>query len=115
MPHQFRLNLHRKGGDFMLQKQKKDNNLNPIMTAAAGAVVGAGVVVAATSALKNPKTREKIMSTLENVKDQAMDKIPQVVGNKNVDEAKKVGKKIGKKVEKVKKTAKSKSAPVVIN
>ncbi len=99
----------------MLQKQKKESSLHPIMTAAAGAVVGAGVAVAATTALKNPKTREKIMSTLESVKDKTMDKIPQVMRDEKMAEVKKLGKKTQKKIEKTKKMVKSKGAAVVVN
>lgn len=55
------------------QKQKKHNvgkaGLNPMVAAVAGAVVGAGVAVAAV-VLKDEKNREKIKEVLTNVKEE---------------------------------------------
>lgn len=48
------------------------------VAAAAGAVIGAGVAVAATAALKNEKTRGKIMDAAEKVRSEAADRIPQI-------------------------------------
>jgi hypothetical protein len=41
----------------------------------AGAVIGAGIAVAATAALSNKHTRDKVKETLVKVKDQVMDSI----------------------------------------
>lgn len=63
------------------QKQKKHNvgnvGLNPMVAAVAGAVVGAGVTVAAV-VLKDEKNREKIKEVLTNVKEDTTDYIDDV-------------------------------------
>lgn len=57
------------------QNTKKDNNnqggVNPAVAAGVGAVVGAGVAVAATMALKDEKSRQKVTDVINHVKDHA--------------------------------------------
>ncbi|MBP6913345.1 MAG: hypothetical protein KBC00_01920 [Candidatus Levybacteria bacterium] len=83
------------------ERKRKSNGTNSVAAAGIGAVIGASVAIAASEALKNPKTKEKVIHTLEIVKNQAIDKIPQAVyeGKKNA-ELKKLGKNITKKVNK---------------
>lgn len=50
--------------------QKKDG-VNPVVAAAAGVIVGAGVVAAGVVALNDEKNREKVKEVLANVKEQA--------------------------------------------
>ena len=70
---------------------------NAAMAGVAGAVVGAGVAVAATKIMSDEKMRNKVVGTLNNVKDQVMDVIEKAredgmeaakeVGTKATDEA----------------------------
>ncbi len=53
---------------------------------AAGAVIGAGVAVAATAAMKNEKTRSKIMDAAEKVRSETANRIPQI--RKKIEEGK---------------------------
>ena len=57
--------------------QKKQNNKHlstgSVIAGIAGAVAVTGVAVAATIALKDKKTRDKVKNALSGVKDQAMD------------------------------------------
>lgn len=107
----------------MLGKTHKNekHGMSPVAAAGAGAVIGAGVAVAAAAALQNPKTRAKIMDTLDQVKDQAMDRIPKMMHDKKqIAEVKKLGQKLEKKVQKrsakVKKiSASSTKAPAAVN
>ncbi len=100
----------------MYKNNKKDRyGVNPIAAAGAGAVIGAGVAVAASAALKNPKARKKIISTLESAKKQAVDKIPHAVNGKKVSSVKKKALKIEKKAGKIKRAIKAKQSPVVVN
>lgn len=62
----------------------------------AGAVIGAGIVVAAT-ALSDKKTRAKVMSTVSDVKDQVMDMAKNVSKQKGVNDAKKTATTIARK------------------
>lgn len=114
-----------KGGDIFMtektQKNEKHTGFNKVAAAGAGAVIGAGVAVAATAALKNPKTRAKLMDAFETVKDQAMEKIPHMMHDeKQIAEVKKLGRKVEKKVHKsaakVKRVAAgSVKAPAAVN
>lgn len=81
-------------------KKKEEHGVNAVAAAGAGAVIGAGIAVAASAALNNPKTRKKIMSAFESVKDSAMEKGAHFMDSKNVKTAKKVVTKEAKKVEK---------------
>lgn len=59
-----------------VNQKKQNDNKNKIGTIAAGvagAVVIAGVAVAATMALEDEKTRKKIKNTLVDVKDRVID------------------------------------------
>jgi hypothetical protein len=63
-----------KGGDPMSdtkQTQNKKSGVNPVAAGVAGAIVGAGVAVAATAAMKDEKTREQVKKVLHKVKNQA--------------------------------------------
>jgi hypothetical protein len=63
-----------KGGDPMTdtkQTQNKKAGVSPVAAGVAGAIVGAGVAVAATAAMKDEKTREQVKKVLTKVKDQA--------------------------------------------
>ena len=53
-------------------KVKQKEGINPIMAGITGAVVGAGVAVAASKVLKKEKTRKKVKDVLSNVKDQTI-------------------------------------------
>lgn len=57
--------------------QKKPDEVkggfSPVTSAITGAIIGAGVAVAGTMALKDEKNREKIKEMLTNAKDQAVD------------------------------------------
>lgn len=101
------------------ENKKESHKIHTVAAASAGAVVGAGVAVAAAMALKNPKTREKIMSTIEDVKERTMKEVPAVMhkldSNKKVlKTARKVEKKAKGSVKKVLKNQ-SKGARAVIN
>ncbi len=50
---------------------KKQNGVNPVAAAVAGAVVGAGVAIAGAIALKDEKNRKKVQEVLKDTKDQA--------------------------------------------
>lgn len=54
-------------------KNKKHDNVNPVVAAVTGAVIGAGVVVAGAVALKDEKNRKKVKEVFKNVKHQAME------------------------------------------
>lgn len=55
------------------KKQKEKNRAGSIVAGVAGAVVVAGVAVAATMALKDEKNRKKVKKAMVGVKDQALD------------------------------------------
>ncbi len=50
---------------------KKKDGVNPVVAAAAGAIVGAGVAAAGVVALNDERNREKVKEVLANVKEQA--------------------------------------------
>lgn len=57
----------------MINQKKQNNNVSGMIIAeVAGAAVIAGAAVAATLALKDEKTREKIKNVAGNIKDQAV-------------------------------------------
>lgn len=56
----------------MIKKNNK-SRLGSVVAGVAGAVAVAGVTVAATIALKDKKTREKVKKAFTNIKNQAMD------------------------------------------
>lgn len=60
------------------KQNEKNKGVNPVAAGAAGAVIGAGIAVAATAALRDEKTRKKLQKTLMNAKDQAIDRIPKL-------------------------------------
>ncbi len=90
----------------MKNQNKQDTGVNPVVAAAAGAIVGAGVAVAGALALNDEKNRKKVKEVLENVKSKAqgyIDNGEQHEQDKKSDLADKF--ELGK--EKVKKTASS--------
>lgn len=88
---------------FDENKKEKDKKggVNPIMAGVTGAVVGAGVAVAASQALKDKKNRDRVKKTLTDVKDQTMEYVQNFRTDSEVKEKtkelKKVAKKVGKK------------------
>lgn len=78
------------------QEKHKDN----VSLIAAGAVIGAGVAVAATLALKNKKNQEKVKEVLSDVKDHAKESIEKLKKKPNYQEG---TKKIKVAVEDIKK------------
>lgn len=58
------------------KQNEKNKGVNPVTAGAAGAVIGAGIAVAATAALRDEKTRKKLQKTLMNAKDQAIERFP---------------------------------------
>jgi len=84
-----------------MTKQNENKSINPIVAAVTGAVVGAGLAIAGTVALKDEKNIEKVKKMMTNVKDQAVE------FKKNVQEQaqdKKI--EVEKKVEEEKKKVK---------
>ncbi len=75
---------------------KKQNSVNPVAAAVAGAVVGAGVAIAGAIALKDEKNRKKVQEVLKDAKDQASGHIKTMQG-----EAKEKTAEIKEKVTKV--------------
>ena len=71
---------------------KQDKGVNPVVVGVAGAIIGAGVAVAASVALKDEKTRKKVKEVLHSLKDQAEGYIEKVKTKTGVAE-KKAGKK----------------------
>lgn len=59
----------------MKKEIKKENQtgVNPIATAVAGAVIGAGVVVAGAVAMNDKNNKEKVGKAVSDVKDKAID------------------------------------------
>lgn len=84
--------------------QKRDNNKNAtstIVTEVAGAVAIAGAAVAATMALKDKKTRERVKQVMTDVRDQAIDYIETLKTESNTGEAAHTVKKIAADTKKV--------------
>lgn len=92
-----------------VQKNNK-GRLGSIVAGVASAVAVAGVAVAATIALKDKKTREKVKKSLEGIKDRAinyvesLEKKPET--KKIISNTKKSSKKIIKVTKKAKKVTK---------
>ncbi len=101
------------------QDKKSGSGIHTVAAASAGAVIGAGVAVAATAVLQNPTARKKIFSTLEEVKEKTMEKMPEALHS--IDSKKKISKTVKKVEKKAKKSAKktiregAKEAQAVIN
>lgn len=99
----------------MIRKNMKNekSGASSFVTAGIGAAVGAGVAVAAV-ALKNPNTKEKMVNTFDDLKNQVLNKIPPLVheGKKNVG-MRRLGKDVKKKVNK--KVSKIRSATSNVN
>lgn len=89
-------------------KKHKTGSVNPVVVGATGAVIGAGIAVAATQALKSEKTRKKIKSTIRAAKDRAMEQMPQMRSRIQADILKLNHKKINKTVKAIKKNGKAK-------
>lgn len=59
----------------MLSQKKQDeekNGINPVVAVITGAVIGAGVAVAGSVALKEEKNRDKVREMLSSAKNQAV-------------------------------------------
>ncbi|MDP3987754.1 MAG: hypothetical protein Q8P80_01275 [Candidatus Levybacteria bacterium] len=85
-------------------KKKQNNNKNTVgsvVVGVAGAVAIAGVAVAATMALKDKKSREKVKKVLINVKDQAIDYVETLKKEPNAKETTNTVKKIAEDTKKV--------------
>lgn len=54
----------------MKNTNQQEPGISPIVTGVAGSVIGAGVAVAATVALRDEKTRKKVKKVLMDAKDQ---------------------------------------------
>lgn len=54
----------------------KHNGINPVVAGTAGAVIGAGIALGASTALKSKKTRARIKDAFEVVLDRAAEGIP---------------------------------------
>ncbi|PIP74342.1 MAG: hypothetical protein COX78_03295 [Candidatus Levybacteria bacterium CG_4_10_14_0_2_um_filter_35_8] len=80
---------------------KNKNKVGSVVAGVAGAVAIAGVAVAATMALKDKKSREKVKKVLVNVKDQAMDYVETLKKEPNVKETTSKVKKIAEDTKKV--------------
>lgn len=81
--------------------KKPDDNKNAIgsvVSGVAGAAVIAGVAVAATMALQDKKTREKVKKVLMNARDQTVDYIETLKTQSNDGEVAHVVKKIEDKI-----------------
>lgn len=83
---------------MMKDKQEEHKGVNPVAAGTAGAVIGAGLAVAATAAFKNEKTRDKMKEVFDNVKDRAMDKMSHMNMPVEADKAKREMKKVSKTV-----------------
>ncbi len=74
--------------------KKKDNSINPIASAVTGAVVGAGVAIAAAQALKNENAKKKVKEVVTAAKDQAVEYINSHKDDVNLEEGKDKLKKV---------------------
>ena len=84
---------------------KRNSGLKTAVAVATGAIVGAGIAVVGTMALKDKKNREKVKQVLRNVKDRVeehMEKAEKkvVIGKRKVKKITKLVKDTGKKVSK---------------
>lgn len=61
----------------MADNKKDDHNqgVNPVAAGVAGAVIGAGVAVAATKILSDEETRNKIMDKAKDIRDQVKERV----------------------------------------
>lgn len=87
-------------------KASRKSDFRAAVAAVTGAVVGAGVAVVGTMALKDQKNRDKVRQALKNVKDlveENMEKAEKkvVIGKRKVKKITKLVKDTGKKVRKV--------------
>ena len=83
----------------MQDKKTTHHGVNPVMAGVAGAVAGAGLAVAASTALKDEKNRQKVKQVLSNIKDHAQEYVADAEVNLKAkeEEAKKAVKKISAK------------------
>lgn len=84
----------------------RKKGINPVVAGTAGAVIGAGVALGATAALRSKKNRGRIKEVLEVVRDRAIDSLPSVtpavrLNLAQVKQGMKRG-KVGKGVRKIK-------------
>lgn len=93
-------------GTNQKKQGERKSGLNLVVAAVTGTVVGAGVAVAGTVALKNEKNRERVKKVLTNIKKQATD----YVGNMQKEAQDKKGEieeKIAEGKEEIEKAAKT--------
>lgn len=83
------------------KKQNNKNTIGSVVTGVAGAAAIAGVTVAATMALKDKKSREKVKKMLINVKDQAIDYVETLKTEPKAGEGTRMTKKIATDTKKV--------------
>lgn len=74
-----------------------NNNGTNAAAVIGGAVVGAGIGIAATKILSDEKTRKKLVATAEDVKDKMVGAAEELGANKNVQTFKKAGKLLKKR------------------
>ena len=70
-------------------KHPHKSGVHPLAAGVAGAIVGAGVAVAATAAMKDDKTRAHVKKILTKVKDQASEYMNDKKTKEMLDESKK--------------------------
>ncbi len=72
-------------------------NKSGVVPGMVGAVVGAGVAVAATRVLSDKKTRKVVMDTVVGIKDHVIDSLHEAQKSYNMESAVKTGVQKGKK------------------
>lgn len=87
-------------------KDRDKKGISPIMAGVTGAVMGAGVAVAATQALKDKKTRSKLKQTISAVKDQTLSYVENFNGSPALKQKSNQIKKAAKTAKKIKKNIK---------
>jgi flagellar basal body-associated protein FliL len=83
------------------QQKHKKNSMGVLAAGVAGAVAIAGVAVAATLALKDENTREKVKKTLNDVTDQAREYVDKIKTEQNPEEVVEKVKKITTQTKKI--------------
>lgn len=83
------------------KKQNNKNTIGSVVAGVAGAAAIAGVTVAATMALKDKKSREKVKKMLISVKDQTIDYVETLKTEPNAGEGTSMTKKIAADTKKV--------------
>ncbi len=84
---------------------KKTQKVNPVLSAAAGAVVGAGLGMAAGAAANDAKTRKQVENVVKTVKKQAEGYIKSIDTKKSMEEVEQVARDAIAKASKNKKAA----------